>query len=688
MSRDIEVWLTSAASRIHKIDDLFGNAGKIVFGVSGLNGPFVAIAVGSELMRVEVGGFLIGSSATSEMLLSLLRGETDVASGSWASVRAAVMAGEIRPLLQIKDDWIDDDPALAGVPLLGGADGLAVKRARALGHDVAEAEAKAKALSDIFTAGRFVAAPPGLSPDLAACLEQHVYQAMTEPGFAAAADAAGRPLDVARASDALVTLRAAERASGAFMPALERSIAQIRGLAVVAMKVVHPGKSGQAGGCETVSAEREITRMNLHKNARLTPQGRHLPVQRITEQGWTVGAAAALRTVQRQAYRWLARYRAGGRRRCRPQLGPSAAPTSAAARVAIERWRRQRLSGPASARQLGMRVSTVGGILRRLGLGRLAALEPRPPVVRYERERPGELLHIDTKKLGRIEAIGHRITGAALRAAHRGRPWEPAARRDRRRGAGWEAVHVCIDDASRLAYSEVLPDERKTSAVPFLERAVAWFAGQGVTVERVMTDNGSAYRSHHWRHVCGALELRHIRTRPYTPRTNGKAGRFIQTSLREWARACPRAGASRTRGRAPLRARTSAPPRSSPGSTMTTPPGRTLPRPTSRPPPVCANQRSSVRATAPFLRPDLTSAKTGPPGRRQERRRRPAPAGAKRPCAGPPDRSRCNRRAPHARSPEQRSWKRQLVTQEQTKDSSIRGEARQASSVPAIPGRR
>jgi len=188
--------------------------------------------------------------------------------------------------------------------------------------------------------------------------------------------------------------------------------------------------------------------------------------------------------------------------------------------AAIERLRRQRMSGPAIARQLGMPVSTVGGILRRLGLGRLAALEPRPPVVRYQRARPGELLHIDTKKLGRIEAVGHRITGD---------------RRDSTRGAGWESVHVCIDDASRLAYSEVLPDERKASAVPFLECAVGWLARSGVAVERVMTDNGSAYRSRHWRDACGALELRHLRTKPYTPRTNGKAERFIQTSLREWA---------------------------------------------------------------------------------------------------------------------------------------------------------
>ena len=268
--------------------------------------------------------------------------------------------------------------------------------------------------------------------------------------------------------------------------------------------------------------------MNMHKNARLTPQGRLLLVQRVIEQGWTVGSAAgAAGLSERQAYRWLARYRDGGTaalidRSSAPQHHPHQVPD---VRVAeIERWRRQRLSGPAIARQLGMPVATIGSVLRRLGLGKLAALEPRPPIVRYQRERPGELIHIDTKKLGRIAAIGHRITGN---------------RRDSRRGAGWEAVHVCIDDASRLAYSEVLADERKTSAVPFLERAVAWFARQGVTVERVMTDNGSAYRSHHWRHACDGLALRHLRTRPYTPRTNGKAERFIQTSLREWAYARP-----------------------------------------------------------------------------------------------------------------------------------------------------
>jgi transposase InsO family protein len=294
------------------------------------------------------------------------------------------------------------------------------------------------------------------------------------------------------------------------------------------MKVVHPGKAGQAAGCDTASADQEIARMNMHKNARLMPQGRLLLVQRVIEQGWTVGSAAcAAGLSQRQAYRWLARYRDGGTaalidRSSAPRQRPHQVPEMRVAE--IERRRRQRLSGPAIARQLAMPVSTVGGVLRRLGLGKLSALEPKPPVVRYQRERPGELLHIDTKKLGRIEAIGHRITGD---------------RRDSKRGAGWEAVHVCIDDASRLAYSEVLADERKTSAVPFLERAVGWFARQGITVERVMTDNGSAYRSRHWGQACGGLALRHIRTRPYTPRTNGKAERFIQTSLREWAYARP-----------------------------------------------------------------------------------------------------------------------------------------------------
>jgi len=271
--------------------------------------------------------------------------------------------------------------------------------------------------------------------------------------------------------------------------------------------------------------------MNIHKNARLTPQGRLLLAERITRHGWPVTQAAQAAGLSvRQAYRWCARYRAGGiaalgdrssvPRRCWRQTPED--------RVAeIERLRRQRLSGPAIAAGLGMPVSSVGKVLRRLGLGRLSALDVKPPVVRYERQRPGELIHIDVKKLGRIEAVGHRITGN---------------RRDTRRGAGWECVHVCIDDASRLAYSEMLPDEKKESAVAFLDRALTWFAGLGVSVERVMTDNGSAYRSDLWRQACQERKLRHIRTKPYTPRTNGKAERFIQTSLREWAYAQPYSG--------------------------------------------------------------------------------------------------------------------------------------------------
>ena len=169
-------------------------------------------------------------------------------------------------------------------------------------------------------------------------------------------------------------------------------------------------------------------------------------------------------------------------------------------------------------------------MLRRRGLGRLRALDPRPPIIRYERERPGELLHIDIKKLGRIDGIGHRITGDRTGQSNR---------RAVGRGLGWEYVHVAVDDASRLAYTELMPDERKESAVAFTRRAVAWFARHGVQIERVMTDNGSAHKSFAFRDLLAEQAIRHKRTRPYTPRTNGKAERFIQTSLREWAYAEP-----------------------------------------------------------------------------------------------------------------------------------------------------
>ena len=183
--------------------------------------------------------------------------------------------------------------------------------------------------------------------------------------------------------------------------------------------------------------------------------------------------------------------------------------------------RRQRWTGSHIAQEVGISPATVSRVLKRAGLSRLRDIEPAAPVVRYEREHPGEMIHIDIKKLGRFERIGHRITG------------DP--QQGKSRGAGWEFVHVAIDDASRIAFSQILPDERQTSAVAFLKAAVAYYASLGITVTRVMTDNGSCYRSKAFAKACRTLGLRHVRTRPYTPKTNGKAERFIQTALREWA---------------------------------------------------------------------------------------------------------------------------------------------------------
>jgi transposase InsO family protein len=273
--------------------------------------------------------------------------------------------------------------------------------------------------------------------------------------------------------------------------------------------------------------------MNVHKNARLTPSGRVLLVSRI-EQGWPVKRAAEASGVSgRVAYRWLQRYRGGDRQLQDRSSAPRRCPHRLAVErtAAVEQLRRQRLSGPAIARALGMARSTVGLMLRRLGLNRLALLEPRPPAIRYERERPGELIHIDIKTLGRIEGVGHRITGQ--HALHH-----------RARGIGYEHLHVAIDDASRLAYVELLPSLGREDATSFLKRALAWYARLGARVERVMTDNGSAYRSKLFASALQQAQARHIRTRPYTPRTNGKAERFIQTSLREWAYARPYASSA------------------------------------------------------------------------------------------------------------------------------------------------
>ena len=221
--------MTAATSPIASVEDLFGTTGKIVFGVQGFSGTLVSCAVGSDLIGIEAAGFLTAYTGTPDVLLSLLRGELDITSGSWSTVLLRRPGGRIRPLLQITDVQAADVPELADVPVLGGATGLAVSRARARGRDVAQAEAQAAALGQFVAAGRFVAAPSGLSPDLAACLEQHVYQAMTDPGLAVAADAAGRPLDVAHGAEAVATLRAAERIGQTFRPILERSIATMRG---------------------------------------------------------------------------------------------------------------------------------------------------------------------------------------------------------------------------------------------------------------------------------------------------------------------------------------------------------------------------------------------------------------------------------------------------------------------------
>ncbi|HVY02969.1 MAG TPA: IS481 family transposase [Caulobacterales bacterium] len=269
--------------------------------------------------------------------------------------------------------------------------------------------------------------------------------------------------------------------------------------------------------------------MNAHKNARTTVHIRELMAARFAA-GWTAGEIAeAVGISVRTVYKWLARHRRGG-------VGALADAASAPGRVAnrladpviaeIARLRRERrLTGAAIARRLRLRRSTVAGWLARLGIGRLRLLQDKPPAVRYERERAGELVHVDVKKLGRFNKIGHRITG------------DPQAGKSRR--AGWDFVHVAIDDATRLAYVEILPDEKKESATAFLERALRWLKRQGVRVERVMSDNGSCYKSHLFGDLCRARGIKHIRTRPYTPKTNGKAERFIQTLLREWAYARP-----------------------------------------------------------------------------------------------------------------------------------------------------
>jgi transposase InsO family protein len=264
--------------------------------------------------------------------------------------------------------------------------------------------------------------------------------------------------------------------------------------------------------------------MNIHKNARLTPSGRERIVRQV-ESGQTPEAAArAAGVCPRTVRKWVERYRREGRtglndRSSRPHR--LYRPTPQATIDEAERLRRQRFTGKQIAAELSISPATVSRILKRLGLNRISALEPAVPVRRYERERPGELIHIDIKKLGRFAKAGHRATGRRQGC--------------RNRGAGWEFVHVAIDDHSRIAFVKIMPSEKKRSATAFLKAALAYYASLGVKVERVMTDNGSCYKSFAFRRLCKRLGLKHIRTKPYTPRINGKAERFIQTSLREWA---------------------------------------------------------------------------------------------------------------------------------------------------------
>jgi len=275
--------------------------------------------------------------------------------------------------------------------------------------------------------------------------------------------------------------------------------------------------------------------MRCHANARLSPIGRRLLVDRIERDGWTVRRAAESAGIsERTARKWLARFRAEG---AVGLMDRSSAPHVVANRTdpqtvaTICALRRLRFSAPELAELLGLPCSTVSAVLKRCGLGKLGRLGLEPPE-RYERERPGELIHVDVKKLGRIErGAGKRIFGGH---SHYTGSFIDAAG-TRRRKAGWDFVHIAVDDTTRLAYAEVLSDEKAATAVDFLRRAVAFFARHGVTVERVLTDNGSPYVSVVHAIACRALGIRHLRTRPRRPQTNGKAERFIRTMLAGWA---------------------------------------------------------------------------------------------------------------------------------------------------------
>jgi transposase InsO family protein len=265
--------------------------------------------------------------------------------------------------------------------------------------------------------------------------------------------------------------------------------------------------------------------MKIHANARTCPNSRKLLVRRIEGEGWSLMVAAEAAGIsERSARKWLSRWRAEGEAGL---LDRSSAPKHVPSRLradrleAIEALRRLRMTAAEIAEVLEMALSTVSRWLARIGLGKRSRLAPPEPPNRYERARPGELIHVDVKKLVRIKrGAGHRVTGKRTHQA---------------KGAGWEFVHVCVDDATRLAYVEVLANEQGPTAAGFLKRAARWFASMGIAVERVMSDNGPCYRSFAHAEACKKLGIRHLRTRPYRPRTNGKAERFIQTLTNRWA---------------------------------------------------------------------------------------------------------------------------------------------------------
>jgi len=266
--------------------------------------------------------------------------------------------------------------------------------------------------------------------------------------------------------------------------------------------------------------------MDTHKNARLTPKGREQMVRAVVDCGLSKAAAARRYcTTPKTVTKWVERFRAEGvdglrDRSSKPLSSPG--QTVPATCAAIEALRRARYTGQQIAAEVGVSPATVSRVLKRLGLNRLSALEPAEPVRRYEREHPGEIIHIDIKKLGRFNSIGHRITGDRTGQSNS-------------RGVGWEYLHLAIDDRSRVAYSEILPDEKRRSCLRFLFNVLRFFRSHGVKVQRVMTDNGSSFRSRRYAKALRLLRIKHLRTKPYTPKTNGKAERFVQTALREWA---------------------------------------------------------------------------------------------------------------------------------------------------------